>query len=102
MYPHNYNARVARGRRQYGEKFDTSDLDAAHRSIRDAYESGARVRVYNARGFTRTGRVSTTTGWRPSFLLMHRSNAVGSSDLLGSDDYVVATWDGRKYVKAFA
>ena len=99
MYPHNYNARVRRGREQYGEKFDSSSLDAVDHSIRDAYETGQRVRVSSEHGFTRTGRVSTTMGWRPSFLLMHRSDADGSWDLLGEGDRVIAVWNGRRYVE---
>lgn len=39
---------------------------------------------------TRTGRVGITTGWRPVFLLIHRSSDHGSSYMLGRDDKIVA------------
>jgi hypothetical protein len=97
-----YAGRLARGRQEHGARFDSSDLDAAHPSLVEAYESGQRVRVVttfdNGETFERTGVVSMTTGWRPAFLLMHRSNARGSWDVLGPRDRVVATWRGRNYV----
>jgi hypothetical protein len=46
----------------------------------------------------RTGWVSATTGWRPMFLLMARSNSTGSSDLLDGRDRVVAVRRGGRYV----
>ena len=98
MKDYNYSERLRCGRVQWGDRFDSSKLDEVSDGIRAAYESGARVRVSSATGaHVRTGRVSTTTGWRPSFLLMHRSNAMGSWDVLGPTDRVVAVWDGRKY-----
>ncbi len=85
-----YEQRLARGRTEHGEHFDSSALDAVDDSIKQAFQSGARVIVRNERyDETRRGRVSTTTGWRPAFLLMHRVSDHGSSDVLGPDDRVV-------------
>jgi hypothetical protein len=93
--------RIARGKAQHGERFDSSTLESAHPSILDAYASGQRVRVTrlyaDGTTHTRTGIVSTTTGWRPSFLLMRRANAHGSSDVLDECDQVTHTWRGRSY-----
>jgi hypothetical protein len=95
--------RIARGKAEHGERFDSSVLESAHPSILDAYASGLRVRVTrlypDGTSHTRTGIVSTTTGWRPAFLLMHRANAHGSWDVLDECDQVTATWRGRSYVE---
>lgn len=88
-----YSARLERGRRQHGDRFDPSELEAVRPSIRAAYDSGERVtvrRVYDDGAVVdRRGVVSTTTGWRPAFLLMPRAGAVGSSDVLDERDDVV-------------
>jgi hypothetical protein len=57
--------------------------------VRRTYSSGEE--------FVRTGTVGITSGWRPCFLLMHRSNAMGSWDTLSVDDEIIETWDGRRY-----
>lgn len=94
--------RHARGRKLYGDKYDPSVLDNADPSIRDAYNSGARVRVAGISDtnetYSRTGTIGCTTGWRPAFLVMHRSNSLGSWDVIQPNDYVVAVQRGRAYV----
>ena len=92
------DARIMRGRQQWGDKFDTTSLFSAHPTILAAFESGERVRVRTSYGENITGTVSTTTGWKPSFLLMRRRDSRGSSDLLGADDQVIAVKFGRSYV----
>ena len=90
-----YTDRLARGWREHGDAFDASDL---HPRFGQFYGTGARIRVRTVWGagtpdeFTdeRTGTVGTTTGFRPSFLLMRRSSDHGSSDLLGERDEIVA------------
>lgn len=86
-----YADRLARGRREHGDKFDPSHL---HPRFTPFYGTGARIRVRatyaGGETWERTGTVGTTTGWRPSFLLMHRSSDHGSSDLLGARDEIVA------------
>lgn len=97
LIPAGVGERIERGTRHHGIKFDPSDLLSCDDSILAAYNHQQRVRVRSDWG-ERTGRVSTTTGWCPVFILMTRSNAHGSSDVLGPNDHVVATWNGRRYV----
>jgi len=89
-----YREMVERGRRQHGAKFDESALAPKWRYW---YEQQRRIKVRTPYGEEITGTVSSTTGWRPSFMLMRRSNAMGSSDLLDSRDQLVGVWDGRQY-----
>jgi hypothetical protein len=90
---------VARGTARHGERFDPSELA---KEFRHYYETGERIRVvseYAGGGtYVRTGTVGVTTGWRPAFLLIHRSSDHGSSDLLSDRDRVVAVKRGREYV----
>lgn len=83
---------VAEGPRRWGDKFDPSDLDAAHQ-FRLWFRSGLRIRVRRLRtdgtAWDRTGRVSATTGYRPAFLLMHRSSDISSWDVLGPEDKII-------------
>ncbi len=84
------------GRREHGDRFDASDLErAAH--FAPYLRTGLRLKVRKG-DFERTGTVGKTTGWRPAFLLMHRSSDRGSWDVLGPDDEIVATWNGRQYM----
>jgi len=78
----NYDEMVADKKAQYEGKFDPSDLDSRFVQY---FNSGERIRVETTDGDAvdvRTGTVGVTTGWRPAFLLIHRSNASGSIDLL--------------------
>ena len=89
-----YAARLARGQRQWLDLFDPSELDAVHESVRRHFETGNRVEVVTTYGsgetYVRRGRISTTTGWRPSFILMHRVSDIGSGDVLGPNARVTA------------
>lgn len=73
-------------RRQFGAQFSTTDLAP---QFVPYFESGARIEVRSPSGWTRRGRVGITTGWRPAFLLMSRTNCRGSSDVLGAGETVV-------------
>lgn len=90
-----------RWKQRHGDKLDLSRL---HEKFRKYYLSDERVKVRayypeSGESYTRFGRVSTTTGWKPGFLLMHRSSDIGSSDLLSESDEVVAVQrGGRGYV----
>lgn len=77
-------------------RFDASDLAEGFWPY---FTSGERVKVVNVADGSapRFGTVGITTGWKPAFLLMHRSNAVGSSDLLGPNDRVIAVESGSRY-----
>lgn len=76
-----YDDMLARFTRTHGDKFDASDLDPR---FVEFYNNGARigVRYEPGSGHVETGTVSVTTGWRPSFILMHRSSDHGSGTLL--------------------
>jgi hypothetical protein len=92
-----YTESVQRGRREHGDKWNPSALDAAAQFV-PYFGTGQRIRVtrdYGNESWTRTGRVSRTTGWRPAFLLMYRSNATGSSDVLSPEDQIVAVQNAR-------
>ena len=90
---------------KHGAKWsDENASDMLNGPWREHYESGQRVRVVTVYGtgpdreeYVRTGIVSITTGWRPAFMLMHRSSDHGSSDLLGSSDVVSHVQRGRTY-----
>ena len=91
-----YDTLVERFTLRHGDKFDASDLDACP-DIKHWYViTDMRVKVEGPMGI-RHGRISTTSGWKPGWLLMHRISDHGSWDLLGPDDKVVAIRrsDGR-------
>ena len=76
---------------------DTTDLDPAPAAVHLAYENrrkGLTTRVYlvttydDGTQWHRTGTVGKTTGWKPGYLLMSSSRAIGSSDLL-----TASTWE---------
>lgn len=86
-----YRNHIANKRREYGDKFDASDL--APQFI-EHFESGARIEVefvgqagnvYE----TKRGTVGITTGWKPVFLLMLTSRSIGSSHILRAKDRIV-------------
>lgn len=95
---------LARLAARHPEQWSTEYAAALFASpLREHYESQRRVRVTTTydggETLTRTGTVSTTSGWRPSFMLMHRSNATGSWDLLDPErDVVTHVQYGRTYV----
>lgn len=84
-----------RKRREYGDKFDASALPA---KFVPYFNSDQRIKVRSSYGWEHTGRVGITTGWRPAFLLMARSNQIGSSDVLDASDEIIAVQYGRTYV----
>lgn len=89
-------AYLARCRARHGDKFDPSELVPRFAAF---LGTGQRIRVANTRyDYVRTGTVGATGGWRPAFLLMHRSSDVGSSDILGPDDVITHVQYGRRYV----
>ena len=91
-----YNDYIARMiRRWSGQEhaFDESGLQAASQFI--PYLHGPRIKVSRSYDddsdpWIRTGTVGITTGWRPHFLLIHRSNDYGSWDVLGPEDKIIA------------
>lgn len=75
---------------RHGDKCDFSDLDNADATIRDAYETGARMAFnYTTDGEpmridrrnAARGYVGITTGWKPGFILVFNARSLGG-DLL--------------------
>lgn len=89
-----YDDYLGTKRDQFGDKFDPSALA---QEFVPYFESGERIRVVDGE-HVRTGTIGVTTGWRPAFLLMHRSSDDGSSDVLGLKDRVTHVKRGRTYV----
>lgn len=93
-----YTDYLTRAQRSHGEKFDSSSLAPQFITW---FNTGQRIKVRttysSGETYIRTGIVGVTTGWRPAFILMHRSNAFGSSDVLDARDEVIAVQRGRKY-----
>lgn len=83
-----------RRRAEHGTKYDGSRLNPA---LVRYFESGERVRVDMGRGVTLTGTIGATTGWRPCFLLMRTSRAIGSPWTLEHGETVTAVKVGRRY-----
>lgn len=79
----NYQEFLTRKRKEYGEKFDPSDL--APEFVR-YYETGERIEVAMSYGENKRGRVGITTGWKPVFILLPRVDSTGSSEVLGHAD----------------
>lgn len=59
--------------------YDPSDLAEKFAPF---HESGQRIEVKTPYGETLRGYVGKTTGWKPCYLLLARSNSHGSSELL--------------------
>jgi hypothetical protein len=81
---------IARKRHEYGDKFDPSKLAEQFKLY---LHSGERITIEfcdsDGKCYeTKRGTVGVTTGWRPSFMLMLRSNSIGSSHLLGKNDRI--------------
>ena len=77
-----YQDFLERKRKEYGDKFDTSELAL---QFVHAFNDQQRIRVKFPWGEVKTGIVGITGGWRPVFLLIRNKNQVGSSDILTHD-----------------
>lgn len=70
---------------------DTSVLDSAPRLVRESLNTRRRLYLVTtySDGTThhRTGRIGRTTGTIPCYLVMHRTNQIGSWDTLTEDDW---------------
>jgi len=76
---------IQRKVKECGPKFDQSDLS---KQFIPHYNSGRRIEV-NTAGEIKRGTIGVTTGWRPCFLLMLRSNSTGSSYTLSDKDVIL-------------
>ena len=85
---------VNRKTAQYGNKFDSSDLDKRFITY---YQTGQRIKVEIC-GMITTGTVGVTTGWKPAWLLMRTSRSIGSQWILGKESKLLAVKQGKKYI----
>ena len=73
---------------EYGEKFDQSDLT---KKFIPYFETGQRIEVRTPYGETKRGYVGVTTGWKPVFILLAKSNSHGSGEILDSKYEIINT-----------
>lgn len=64
---------------------DTSNLSV---QFEPYYHSNQRIEVLTPYGDTIRGYVGKTTGWKPCYLLLAKSNSISSSELL-TDNYKI-------------
>jgi len=72
--------------RQHNTQFDQSDLS---KKFIPFFESQKRIKVQFSYGEIKTGTIGITTGYKPAFLLMLRSNSTGSSYILSDNDIIL-------------
>jgi len=53
------------------------------------YENGKRIKVKFSYGEIKSGTVGMTSGWKPVFILMLRSNSIGSSYILADKEIIL-------------
>jgi hypothetical protein len=91
--PSQFDAFVRRARARYRENLDLGEIESLDPSIRWHYGT-ERVEVTRTREgsdpWVRRGRIGATTGWRPALILLSRSSAIGSADVLTPEDRVTA------------
>ena len=79
---------IDRKTREYGARFTWPLGYETLRAVFDESQTSPTARyevdVYGDGSCIERGHVGMTTGWAPSFLLVHRRNALGSSTLLDS------------------
>lgn len=79
---------------KHGSKFDKSCLNP---DFIKYYESQERIKVDF--GYEQlTGTIGVTTGWCPVFLLMRKSNSIGSCYTINNNDKVIAVRKNNKYI----
>ena len=94
---------VERGlEKTHGKNLNTADLflTMRHYYLTDERIIVARVDREAPEGkrtaeYVRRGRVGMTTGYKPAFLLMHRTTDIGSSDVLDAWDVPVGLVDPK-------
>ncbi len=94
----NYTDFLERAHAKWGDKFDASDLCE---KFVPYYNSKRRIKVrVHTLDEVNFGTVGVTTGWRPSFILLHSSRSIGSSILLDNRDEILAvqSTSSGKYV----
>lgn len=76
---------IIRAKKAHGEKF--SDANLSNQYVL-AYENNLRIQVRFENGIVKRGRVGVTTGWKPSFILLLRSDSIGSCWMLTDKTYL--------------
>lgn len=74
-------------KKQQDLKFDSSELSKQYIPY---FENGQRIEVDFGYEIKR-GYVGVTSGWKPSFILLLRSDSIGSSYLLNDSHKIVKT-----------
>ncbi len=92
-YPR-YHAFFKRKCTEYGNKFSDAGIS---KKFLVYFESGERIKVKAPWGEVLHGTVGITTGWKPTFLLMQRSNQMGSSITLDDRYMILGEKSGSKY-----
>ena len=72
--------------KEYGDKFDTSDLNP---SFIPYFRTGQRVEVEFDYGKVVRGFIGVTTGWKPVFLLLRTRRSISSFYTISQGDKVV-------------
>ena len=93
MYHQNFESWINRKKHQYPDKFDASDL--APQFI-PYYENQQRIEVKYGDEIVR-GYVGVTPGWKPVFLLMLKSNSIGSRYTLSNKDQILKALPKYRY-----
>lgn len=93
-YRSRMGALIAAKQREYGDKFDASDLNpnfVNHFNHGDTRRVKVKFPWNDANGNPEIiwGYVSITTGWKPVFLLMRRRGQVGSSITLKENCQII-------------
>jgi hypothetical protein len=80
---------------EYGKKFNSKDLA---KKFVPYFESGQRIEIKTEYGEIKRGYVGVTTGWRPAFLLISRSNSLGSSELLSNKTEILKSINKYRFL----
>ena len=81
----NYKEYVDNKMKQYGSKFDVSDLN---KEFIPYFENGERITVKFSYGEVKRGTIGISSGWKPIFLLMLTKRSSGSSYTIGKQDQI--------------
>ena len=82
----NYREYLKRKTREFGDKFDPSDLNP---DFIKYYENGKRIEVKFSYGQVKRGRIGVTTGWKPIFILLLTTRSFGSAWTIHAEDKCV-------------
>ena len=82
----NYQEYIQRKQKTLGLMFDPSELAPQFIPF---YENEKRIEVKFLDGEVKRGRVGTTTGWKPIFLLLLTQRSMGSCYTLHQDDKIL-------------